>query len=118
MCAYLRCASTMARFVTYSCLLAILVCIVFVTALCSVAWHMAVCTLDVLCCVCGILGHLAPVHRCARSARYVACAVSSATWLLFTGVLARCVLLCVACAVLRVQGVAAGRTLVHPDGGF
>ena len=39
MCAYLRYASTMERFPTYTCLLAILLCIVFVTALCSVAWH-------------------------------------------------------------------------------
>ena len=39
----------------------------------------------VLCCVCGVLGHLAPVHRCARSVCCVACAVSWATWLLFTG---------------------------------
>ena len=39
-----------------------------------------------LCCVCGVLGHLAPVHRCARSICCVACAVSWATWLLFTGV--------------------------------
>ena len=39
MCAYVRYASTMAWFVTYTCLLAILLCIVFVTALCSVAWH-------------------------------------------------------------------------------
>ena len=36
--------------------------------------------------VCGVLGHLAPVHRCARSVRCVACAVSWATWLLFTSV--------------------------------
>ena len=119
------------------------------------------CSIGVLCCVCGVLGHLAPVHRCARSICSVACvvswatwllftgvparcvvlrvrhpcplalvhrcarsvccvgfAVSWATWLLFTGVLARCVVLWVACAVLHVRGVAAGRTLVHPDGGF
>ena len=57
----------------------------------------AVCPLGVLCCVCGVLGHLAPVHRCARSVCCVACAVSSATWLLFTGVPARCVVLCVRC---------------------
>ena len=56
-----------------------------------------VCPLDVLCCVCGVLGHLAPVHRCARWVRRVACAVSWATWLLFTGVLARCVALRVRC---------------------
>ena len=48
-----------------------------------------VCTLGVLCCVCGVLGHLAPGHRCARSVRCVGCVVSWATWLLFTCVLAR-----------------------------
>ena len=47
--------------------------------------------LGVLCCVCGVLGHLAPVHRCAGSVCCVACAVSWATWLLFTDVPARCV---------------------------
>ena len=77
--------------------------------------------------LCGVLGHLAPVHRCPRSVRCVACAVSWATWLLFTGVLARCVVfrvwcpwplgscspvctLCVLCRVLRVLGHLA---LVH-----
>ena len=54
------------------------------------------CTLSVLCCVCGVLGDLAPVHRFARSACCVACAVYLATWLLFSGVHARRV-------VLRVQ---------------
>ena len=53
--------------------------------------------LGVLCCVCGVLGHLAPVHRCARWVCCVAWAVSWATWLLFTGVLARCVVLRVRC---------------------
>ena len=57
-----------------------------------------VCPLGVLCCVCGVLGLLAPVHRCARSVRYFACAVSWTTWLLFTGVPLR-VLFCV-CGVL------------------
>ena len=119
-----------------------------------------VCPLSVLCCVCGVLGHLAPVHRCARSVCCVACAVSWATWLLFTGVpdrwvvsrvrcpgplgscspvcvpgglccvygvLGRFALVhhrarCVCCALgvawgVAVQGVAAGRSLVHPDGG-
>ena len=38
-----------------------------------------------------------------------------AAWLLFTGVLARCAVLWVAPAVLRVWGVAAGRSLVHPS---
>ena len=56
-----------------------------------------VCPLGGLCCVCGVLGLLAPVHRCARSECCVACAVSWATWLLFTGVPARCVVLRVRC---------------------
>ena len=56
-----------------------------------------VCSLGVLCCVCGVLGHLAPVHRCARWVCRVACAVSRATWLLFTGAPARCVALRVRC---------------------
>ena len=57
-----------------------------------------VCSLGVLCCVCGVLGHLAAVHRCARWVCCVACAVSSATSLLFTGAPARCVVLRVRCA--------------------
>ena len=56
-----------------------------------------VCPLGVLCCVCGVLGHLGPVHRCARSVCCVACAVSCATWLLLTDVPARCVVLRVRC---------------------
>ena len=56
-----------------------------------------VCPLGVLCCVCGVLGHLAPSHRCARAVCCVMSAVSLATWLLFTGVPARCVVLCVRC---------------------
>ena len=56
-----------------------------------------VCSLRVLCCLCGVLGHLAPVHGCTRSACCVACAVSLATWLLFTGVPLRCVVLRVPC---------------------
>ena len=56
-----------------------------------------VCPLGVLCCVCGVLGLLAPVHRCARSVCCVACAVSWASRLLFTGVPARCVVLRVRC---------------------
>ena len=56
-----------------------------------------VCVLDVLCCVCGVLGLPAPVHRCARSVCCVACAVSWASRLLFTGVPARCVVLGVRC---------------------
>ena len=49
-----------------------------------------VCPRGLLCCVCGVLGHLAPVHRCARSVCCVACAVSWATWPPFTGVRAVC----------------------------
>ena len=45
-----------------------------------------VCPLGVLCCVCSVLGDLDTVHRCARSVCCFACAVSWATWLLFTGV--------------------------------
>ena len=56
-----------------------------------------VCSLRALCCVCDVLGHSAPVHRCSRSACCVACAVSCATWLLFISVLARVVVLRVRC---------------------
>ena len=56
-----------------------------------------VCPLGALRCVCGGLGHFAPVHRCARSVRCFACAVSWATWLLFTGVPAWFVALRVRC---------------------
>ena len=76
-----------------------------------------VCSLGVLCCVCGVLDHLAPVHRCARSVGSVACTVSWAAWLLYTGVLALCAVLWVARVVLRGRGVAAGCSLVHLDGG-
>ena len=51
------------------------------------------CSLRVLCCVCSVLGHLAPVHRCARCVLCFARAVSWATWLVSTGVPARCVVL-------------------------
>ena len=54
--------------------------------------------LGVSCCVCDVPGHLAPVHRCACSVCCFACAVSWATWLLFTGVPARCVVLCLRCS--------------------
>ena len=57
----------------------------------------SVCSRGLLCCVCGVLGHLAPVHRCARSVCCVVCGVSGVTWLLFTGVSAWCVVLCVGC---------------------
>ena len=56
-----------------------------------------VCTLCVWCCVYGVLGPLAPVHRCARSVCGGACTVSWASWLLFTGVHALCAVLCVRC---------------------
>ena len=56
-----------------------------------------VCPLRVLCCVCGVLGHLAHVHRCACSVLSFARAVSWATWLLFTSAPARCVVLRVRC---------------------
>ena len=59
----------------------------------------AVCPLGVLCCVCLVLGHLAPVHQCARSVCCFACAVSWATWLLFTGVPALSFVLFVRCPV-------------------
>ena len=56
-----------------------------------------VCPRGLLCCVCGVPGHLAPADRCARSVRCFACAVSWANSLLFTGVPARCVVLRVRC---------------------
>ena len=56
-----------------------------------------VCTLCVWCCVYGVLGLPAPVHRCARSACGVVCTVSCTFWLLFTGVHALCVVLRVRC---------------------
>ena len=59
-----------------------------------------VCLLGVLCCVCGVLGLPAPVHRCARSVCCVACAASWASRLLFTGAPARCGVLCYVCGVL------------------
>ena len=56
-----------------------------------------VCTLCVWCCVYGVLGLPAPVRRCARSACGVACTASWASWLLFTGVHALCVVSRVRC---------------------
>ena len=52
-----------------------------------------VCPLGVLHCVCRVLGHLAPVPRCARSVCCDASAAFCATWLPFSGVLARCFVL-------------------------
>ena len=46
---------------------------------------------------CSVLGRWGPVHRCARAVCCGASAVSWAGWLLFTGVLARCVVLHVRC---------------------
>ena len=57
----------------------------------------SVCLRGLWCCVWGVLGHLAPVHRCARSVCFVVCAVIRATWLLFTGAPVRCVALLVRC---------------------
>ena len=57
-----------------------------------------VCALVVLCCVCGVPGHVAPIQRCARLVCCVVCAVSLITWLPFTGVHARCVVLRVRCS--------------------
>ena len=56
-----------------------------------------VCSLGVPCCVCSVLSHLAPVHRCASWLCCVVCAVSRATELLFTGAPAQCVALRVRC---------------------
>ena len=50
-----------------------------------------------LACLCGVPGHLAPVHRSTHLMRPFACAVSWATWLLFTSVPVRRVVLCVRC---------------------
>ena len=47
--------------------------------------------------VCSVLGCWAPVHRCARAVCCGASAVSWASWVLFTGVLAPCVVLHVRC---------------------
>ena len=56
-----------------------------------------VCTPCVWCCVYGVLGSPAPVHRCARPACGVVCTVSWASRHLFTGAHALCVMLCVRC---------------------
>ena len=57
----------------------------------------SVCRRSLLCCGCGVLGHLAPVHRCTCSVWCVGCAVSRAPWLPFTDVPAGGVLLRVRC---------------------
>ena len=53
--------------------------------------------LGLLCCACGVLGGWAPALWCARSVCCVVCAVSLATWLMFTGVPTRYVALRVQC---------------------
>ena len=55
------------------------------------------CTLGALCCVCGFVGHLAPVHWCARFLCCVVCAMFRVTWLLFTATHAPCALLRLRC---------------------
>ena len=60
-----------------------------------------VCPLSVLCCVYGVPSPLALVNRLDRSVRCLGCALSWAFWLLFTGVLAQCSALWVACAGRR-----------------
>ena len=65
-----------------------------------------VCPSGVLCRVCGVLCHLAPVNRCARSVCCGACTVSWAPWLLFTGLPVRCVVSCM-------YGVLGPLSLVH-----
>ena len=81
----------------------------------------------VWCCVYGVLGLPAPVHRCARSACGVACTASWASWLLFTGVHALCVVsrvrrpgppgscspVCTPCVWCCVYGVLGSRAPVH-----
>ena len=52
-----------------------------------------VCPHGALICCCVVLGQLAPVHRWTRPVRCFVCAVSWATWLLFSCVPARCVVL-------------------------
>ena len=61
-------------------------------------WCSPVCWLRVSCCLCGVLGHLAPVHRCLHSVLCVLCAVSWAIWLFFTAVPAWCVVLRAQCS--------------------
>ena len=56
-----------------------------------------VCTLSVRCFVHAVLGLLAPIHRCAVAVCCAVCAVSWATWLLFSRVLVRRVVWCVWC---------------------
>ena len=50
------------------------------------ASYSPLCPLGALCCMCGLLGHLKSVHWCACPWCSVACAVSWATWPMFTAV--------------------------------
>ena len=68
----------------------------FLCAVSLTTWLFHRCARSV-CCVCNVLGHLAPVHQYARAVCCIVCAVSLATWLLFTGVPTRCVVLRVRC---------------------
>ena len=91
MCAHLRYASTMARFIPYTCLLAIFLCIVFGTALCMAICAMAICMAWHItylffggrwrcCCLCVLFLHPAPLW----SPLFVvlpACAARHATYL-------------------------------------
>ena len=72
-----------------------------------------VCLVCLLFCLCGVLANLAPAHRCARSVCCFVCAVSWASWLLFTGVPGRGVpsLCCPWCT--RLSGVLALVAPVH-----
>ena len=56
-----------------------------------------VCPRGLVRCVCGVLVHLTPVHRCVRSVCCVVCVASWASWPPLTGVPARCVVLRVRC---------------------
>ena len=90
-----------------------------------------VCSLGALCCVFTVLGHLAPVHRCAPLVHCVPCAVSWATWLMFTGVHTRCLVgrvrcpgppgslspVCTLGVLCRVFGVLGNLAPVHPCAG-
>ena len=85
------------------------------------------CTLCVWCCVYGVLGLPAPVHRCARPACGVACTASWASRLLFTGAHAlrvalrvrrpgppgSCSPVCTPCVWCRVYGVLGLPAPVH-----
>ena len=64
-------------------------------------WQLGSCSsmymLGALCCLCGVLGHLGPGHRCACLIFCTNRVVFSADWLLFTSMLARRVVLRAQC---------------------